>query len=284
MSCPIGAVVPDLRSVLHAATQRLGERIEAELLLAYVLGKPRSWLIAHADDVLDQAHADTYAALIERRAAGEPVAYITGHRGFWSLDLEVTPATLIPRPETELLVELALERLPRETSSKVADLGTGSGAIALAIARERPSAQVVATDVSVEALAVAQRNANRHHIRNVSFMKGVWFIPLVDKRFDMIVSNPPYIESADSHLTQGDLRFEPLSALAAGQDGLDDIRRIVGDAKHHVTTRGWLLIEHGWNQGEAVRMLLRNAGFVDVFTARDIEQRERVSAGCWPGS
>ncbi|GLQ47054.1 release factor glutamine methyltransferase [Dyella lipolytica] len=274
----------DIRDALATATHRLGDRVDAEMLLIHVLDKPRSWLIAHASDELSSELAVAYAALVARRATGEPVAYITGHRGFWSLDLEVTPATLIPRPETELLVELALERLPRETPSKVADLGTGSGAIALAIARERPAAQVVATDVSVEALAVAQRNADRHRIRNVSFMKGAWFIPLADQRFDMILSNPPYIESADPHLTQGDLRFEPLSALAAGQDGLDDIRRIVGDAKHHLTTRGWLLIEHGWNQGEAVRMLLRNVGFADVFTARDIEQRERVSAGCWPSS
>lgn len=276
--------MPDLRSVLHAATQRLGDRLEAELLLVYVLDKPRSWLIAHADDALEPTYVDAYATLIERRAAGEPVAYITGQRGFWSLDLEVTPATLIPRPETELLVELALERLPRDAISKVLDLGTGSGAIALAIAHERPSAEVTATDASADALAVAQRNADRHRITHVSFVKGVWFIPIADQRFDMIVSNPPYIESADPHLTQGDLRFEPLSALAAGHDGLDDIRLIVSDAKHHLNPQGWLLMEHGWNQGEAVRMLLRSAGFVDVFTARDMEQRERVSAGCWPSS
>jgi release factor glutamine methyltransferase len=276
--------MPDLRSAIHAATQRVGERIDAELLLVHVLDKPRSWLIAHADDELDPAQMDAYTRLIDRRASGEPVAYITGHRGFWSLDLEVTPATLIPRPETELLVELALERLPHDATSNVADLGTGSGAIALAIAHERPHARMVATDASADALAVAQRNAHRLRLHNVSFLKGVWFIPLADQRFDMIVSNPPYIESADPHLTQGDLRFEPLSALAAGDDGLDDIRRIVHDAKHHLNPEGWLLMEHGWNQGEAVRMLLRSAGFVDVFTARDIEQRERVSAGCWPRS
>jgi release factor glutamine methyltransferase len=276
--------VPDLRSVVQRATQRLCDRVEAEILLAHVLGKPRSWLIAHADDVLDATQLDTYAHMVERRAAGEPIAYIMGRRGFWSLELEVTPATLIPRPETELLVELALERLPHDASSRVADLGTGSGAIALAIAHERPKARIVATDASADALAVAQRNAHRHHLHHVSFVKGRWFIPLVDQHFDVIVSNPPYIESADPHLTEGDLRFEPLSALAAGEDGLDDIRSIVHDARHHLFPKGWLLMEHGWNQGEAVRVLLRNAGFVDVFTARDMEQRERVSAGCLPAS
>lgn len=273
-----------VREALVAATQRLGDRVDAEVLMAYALSKPRSWLIAHADDALSAEHASAYTVLIEQREAGEPVAYITGRRGFWSLDLEVTPDTLIPRPETELLVELALERLPRDAESKVADLGTGSGAIALAIAHERSHAQIVATDASADALAVAQRNAHRHRLGHVSFVKGRWFIPLADQRFDVIVSNPPYIESADPHLTQGDLRFEPLSALAAGEDGLDDIRHIVQDAGQHLFPKGWLLMEHGWNQGEAVRMLLRNAGFVDVFTALDMEQRERVSGGRWLGS
>lgn len=275
--------MPDVRSVIREAAQRLGERAEAEMLLAHVLERPRSWLIAHADDALDATQLAAYARTVERRASGEPVAYITGRRGFWSLDLEVTPATLIPRPETELLVELALDRLPRDAASRLADLGTGSGAIALAIAHERRYARIVATDVSVDALAVAQRNAQRLNLDHVSFVKGHWFIPLTGQCFDVVVSNPPYIESADPHLTEGDLRFEPPGALAAGEDGLEDIRRIVHDARHHLFPTGWLLMEHGWNQGEAVRMLLRNAGFVDIFTARDIEQRERVSAGSWPG-
>lgn len=276
--------MPNVRDALTDATHRLGERVDAEVLLIHVLDKPRSWLIAHADDMLAPALADAYAAYVARREAGEPVAYIVGRRGFWSLDLEVTRATLIPRPETERLVELALERLPSDNASRVADLGTGSGAIALAIAHERPRSHVVATDASADALAVAQRNAQRHNMTNVSFLQGQWFAPLHDQRFDMVVSNPPYIESADPHLARGDLRFEPLSALAAGRDGLDDIRVIVRDATHHLTPRGWLLIEHGWNQGEAVRMLLHNAGFVEIFTERDMEQRERVSAGRWPGN
>jgi release factor glutamine methyltransferase len=263
------------------ATQRLGDRVDAEVLLAYALSKSRSWLIAHADDALSAEHASAYTVLVEQREAGEPVAYITGRRGFWSLDLEVTPATLIPRPETELLVELALERLPVDAASSVLDLGTGTGAIALAIARERPRAQVIATDASAEALAVAQRNAERHGIRNVSFAHGDWFAPLGEQRFDVIVSNPPYIESHDPHLNQGDLRFEPMSALASGADGLDDIRRIIVDAGRHLAADGWLLFEHGWNQGDAVRMLLRSASFVKVSTTRDLEQRDRVTAGCW---
>jgi len=270
-----------VRDALLAATQRLGDRVDAEVLLAYALSKPRSWLIAHADDLLSAEHASAYTVLVEQREAGEPVAYITGRRGFWSLDLEVSPATLIPRPETELLVELALERIPIDKAVKVLDLGTGTGAIALAVARERPRAQVMATDASTEALAVAQRNAERHRINNVSFAQGDWFAPLGDQRFDVIVSNPPYIEHHDPHLNQGDLRFEPISALASGADGLDDIRRIVRDAGRHLSWEGWLLFEHGWNQGEAVRMLLCNASFAKVSTMRDLEQRERVTMGCW---
>jgi release factor glutamine methyltransferase len=273
-----------LRDVLLAATHRLGDRVDAEVLLAYALDKSRSWLIAHADDALSAEYASAYAVLVEQREAGEPVAYITGRRGFWTLDLEVTPATLIPRPETELLVELALERVPIDKPAKVVDLGTGTGAIALAIARERPCAQVVATDASAEALVVARHNAERHGIKNVSFTHGDWFTPLGEQRFDVIVSNPPYIESRDPHLNQGDLRFEPISALASGEDGLDDIRRIVRDAGRHLLPEGWLLFEHGWDQGEAVRMLLCNASFAKVSTQRDLEQRDRVTMGWWPVS
>lgn len=274
--------MPDVRRLLADATQRLGERVDAELLLLHVLDKPRSWLIAHADDVLDPPLVEAYEALLARRQAGEPVAYIVGRRGFWSLDLEVTPATLIPRPETELLVELALTRLPRG-QARVADLGTGSGAIALALAHERPHAHVVATDASAAALAVASRNAARLGIGNVTFMRGDWLAPLGDRRFDMIVSNPPYIEANDPHLVRGDLRFEPIDALASGCDGLDDIRRIVEGARAHLAPHGWLLFEHGWNQGPVVQALLREMGYVDVFTAQDLERRDRVSGGHWHG-
>ena len=275
--------MPDVRSVLAAATQRLGERVDAEVLLLHVLGKPRSWLIAHADDALPMDVQTAYAALVERRAAGEPVAYITGRRGFWSLELEVTSATLIPRPETELLVELALQRLPADRVAGVADLGTGSGAIALALAHERPHASVRATDASAAALAVARRNARRLGLGNVEFVQGDWLAPLAGARFALIVSNPPYIEAADPHLVQGDLRFEPASALASGADGLDAIRRIVVDARMHLEPGGWLLFEHGWNQGPVARALLHQAGYAEVFTAPDLERRDRVSGGCWLG-
>jgi release factor glutamine methyltransferase len=271
--------MPDVRHMLAAATQQLGERLDAELLLLHVVKKPRSWLFTHADDVPDMDVQTDYARLLDRRASGEPVAYITGHRGFWSLDLEVTPATLIPRPETELLVELALQRLLDDAACSVADLGTGSGAIALAIARERPLAQMVATDASADALAVARRNAQRHTISNVAFVHGDWLAPLAGLQFDLIVSNPPYIEATDPHLGQGDLRFEPTGALASGLDGLDDIRRIVRDVPAHLHPGGWLLFEHGWNQGAASRALLHEAGYIEVFTAQDLEQRDRVSGG-----
>ena len=273
--------MPDVRTLLAAATARLGERADAEALLLHVLGQPRSWLFAHADDALDMDVQTAFEALVVRRAAGEPVAYLTGRRGFWTLELEVTPATLIPRPETELLVELALERLPRDMGCRVADLGTGSGAIALAIASERPRAQVVATDASADALAVARRNAQRLGIGNVRFVQGDWLAPLAGERFALIVSNPPYIEAADPHLAQGDLRYEPAAALASGADGLDDIRRIVIGAPAHLDAGGWLLFEHGWNQGDAARALLREAGYVQVFTAQDLEARDRVSGGRW---
>ena len=271
----------DVRTLLVAATARLGERVDAEALLLHVLRQPRSWLFAHADDALDTDVRTAFDALVARRAAGEPVAYLTGRRGFWTLELEVTPATLIPRPETELLVELALERLPRDMACRVADLGTGSGAIALALASERPQAQVVATDASVDALAVARRNAQRLGIGNVRFVQGDWLAPLTGERFALVVSNPPYIEAADPHLTQGDLRYEPAAALASGADGLDAIRRIVARAPAHLESGGWLLFEHGWNQGDAARALLRAAGYVQVFTAQDLEARDRVSGGRW---
>lgn len=269
--------MPDVRHLLADAARQLGDRAEAELLLLHAVQQQRSWLFTHADDVLGMDVQTAYAELLERRARGEPVAYITGSRGFWSLDLEVTPATLIPRPETELLVELALERLPRDSACAAADLGTGSGAVALALASELPRCRVTATDASAAALEVARRNAARLGIGNVAFVQGDWMTPLGDARFQLIASNPPYIELDDAHLARGDLRFEPATALASGRDGLDDIRRIVASAREHLAPGGWLLFEHGWNQGDAARALLHQAGYDDVFTAQDLEQRDRVS-------
>lgn len=278
---------PSLRQVVADASARLGgidARHEAELLLLHVLERPRSWLFAHATDPLPATAQAAFEALLARRAAGEPVAYLTGRRGFWTLDLRVDAATLIPRPETELLVELALERLPPDRPLSVADLGTGSGAIALALASERPLARVLATDASAGALAVAAHNAAHHELRNVRFAEGGqdWYAPLQGARFALIASNPPYIASDDPHLQQGDLRFEPASALASGIDGLDDIRRIVAGAPEHLQPAGWLLIEHGWDQGAAIRTLFDAAGFADVQTQQDLEQRDRVTLGRRP--
>lgn len=270
------AATPD--TLLRSATLRI-DRTDAEWLLLHVLQRPRGWLYAHRDDPLPEDAAHRFDALVERRARGEPVAYLTGRRGFWSLDLEVGPAVLIPRPETELLVELALQRIAPERSARIVDLGTGSGAIALAIARERPRAQVVAVDVSIDALAVAQRNARRLGLANVAFRHGDWLAPLAGERFDLIAGNPPYIAEHDPHLAEGDLRFEPPLALASGADGLDAIRRIVRDAPAHLHAGGWLLLEHGLEQGAAVRTLLQGAGFVDVATHRDLEQRDRITSG-----
>jgi release factor glutamine methyltransferase len=277
----------EIRQLLADAARALPgveARHEAELLLLHVLGRDRSWLFAHATDPVDADAAAAFRALLQRRAAGEPVAYLLGRRGFWTLDLAVTPATLIPRPETERLVELALERLPDGQPLRMVDLGTGSGAIALALASERPQAQVLATDMSAEALAVAAANARQHALANVGFRQGAWYVPLAGEVFDLIASNPPYIASDDPHLARGDLRFEPPSALASGRDGLDDIRQIIDGAPLHLRPDGWLLLEHGWDQGEAIRALLQRRGFVAVATAVDLEQRDRVSLGRWPAT
>jgi release factor glutamine methyltransferase len=266
---------------LRAAAAGLGgdeARLEAELLLAHALQRPRSWLYAHAGDELGAETQALFAQLLARRAGGEPVAMITGRRGFWTLDLEVDASTLVPRPETERLVELALERLPADRDAAVLDLGTGTGAIALAIARERPQARVTAVDASAAALAVAGRNAVAHGLR-LRLLEGDWFAPVAGERFALIASNPPYIAEDDPHLEQGDLRFEPRTALAAGADGLDDLRRIIADAPAHLEAGGWLLVEHGWDQGAAVRALFAAAGFSDIATAADLEARDRITLG-----
>ena len=275
------STTPRVRDLLQRASAMI-ERVDAEWLLAHALDRPPGWLWAHADDAVEAAARERFEALLARRAAGEPVAYLTGTQGFWSLDLRVTPATLIPRPETERLVELALARLPADAPCRVADLGTGSGAIALAIARERPMAAVVATDASKAALAVAVSNAQRNGIDNAWFRRGDWCEALGRDRFDLIASNPPYIALGDPHLDQGDLRHEPPDALASGDDGLDAIRRIVRDAPAHLAPAGWLLLEHGWDQGQAVRALMAAAGFVEVGTEPDLEGRDRVSLGRRP--
>jgi release factor glutamine methyltransferase len=260
------------------------DSVDAAWLLAHAVGRHRGWLYAHADDLVDAGTAERFATLVQRRRDGEPVAYLTGRRGFWTFELQVTEATLIPRPETELLVELALDRLPVDRSVRIADLGTGSGAIALALASERPRADVLATDASADALAVAAGNALALQVRNVRFQRGDWCTALGAERFDLIASNPPYISADDPHLRQGDLRHEPADALASGVDGLDAIRRIVAAAPMHLVDGGWLLLEHGMDQADDVRALLEVAGLVDVRTARDLEGRDRVTLGCRPSS
>lgn len=260
--------------------RHLVEASEAGLLLQHVLGRSQAWLFAHADAAVTAAEARVFDALVARRAEGVPVAYLLGRRGFWTLDLAVTPDTLIPRPETELVVEQALQRLPAGPPLRVADLGTGTGAIALAIASERPHALLVATDRSEAALAVARGNARSHGLDGrVSFRQGDWFAPLAGDRFDLVASNPPYIAAADPHLGRGDLRHEPADALASGADGLDAIRILAAHAPEHLVPGGWLVLEHGWDQGPAVRALLSAAGFDAVATVPDLERRDRVSLG-----
>ncbi len=254
-------------------------RIEVQCLLQKVLQVQRVYLLAHPEHVLNGAEYSHYQQLLRRRLSGEPIAYILGEREFFGLDLKVTPATLIPRPDTELLVELALQHIPKAKHCPVLDLGTGTGAIALAIAKNCPQAEVLACDGSLAALAVAKENARALNINNVGFIHSDWFSAIGPQRFFIIVSNPPYIADNDPHLARGDLRFEPSSALRSGADGLDDIRRIISQAPAHLLPGAWLLLEHGYDQAPAVRGLLERAGFAEVFSARDLAGIERVSAG-----
>lgn len=255
-------------------------RLDAELLLAAVLGKSRSYLRTWPEHEPGAEQLAAFAALLERRRAGEPVAYILGHQGFWSLDLEVAPHTLIPRPDTELLVETALQLAPA-TPLRVLDLGTGTGAIALALASERGGWQVIGVDRIAEAVELAERNRQRLQLGNAEFRQSSWFEALAGERFGLILSNPPYIAADDRHLGEGDVRFEPMSALVAGADGLDDIRQIVAQAPQHLDAGGWLLLEHGYDQAEAVRGLLGATGFAAVESCRDLGGHERISLGQW---
>jgi release factor glutamine methyltransferase len=271
----VGELLREAASRLRASDDAAGE---AQILLAHLLQKDRSWLFAWSDRALDAQTERDFRKLVERRAAGTPIAYLTGRRGFWSLELQVDRHTLIPRPETEHLVEQALRSAPAERALQVLDLGSGSGAIALALAHERPHWQVTGCDRSAGALAVARANALRLQLSNVSFVESDWFVCLPG-RYDLILSNPPYIAEADPHLAQGDLRFEPREALAAGADGLDDIRRIVAGAPAHLNPGGQLWLEHGFEQGPACRRLLQDAGFVAVRTLPDLAGHDRLSGG-----
>ena len=256
-------------------------RLDAELLLAAALGKSRSFLHTWPERIVPSEAALKFAGYLQRRRGGEPVAYILGQQGFWKLDLEVAPHTLIPRPDTELLVEAALELLP-VAPARVLDLGTGSGAIALALASERAAWQVTAVDRVLEAVALAERNRQRLQLENVNVFTSHWFSALADQRFDLIISNPPYIAAGDVHLAEGDVRFEPESALVAGADGLDDIREIIAASVQHLNAGGWLMLEHGYDQASAVRELLLAAGYAQVESRKDLGGHERITLGRLP--
>lgn len=270
--------------------------IEAQMLLMQVLTVNRAWLIAHDNETVAPDLIHRYQALCARRVAGEPIAHILGEREFFGLRLKVTPDTLIPRPDSEILVEAALEKIKRMTQLaqndvprghrgqprlNILDLGTGTGAIALAIAKQAPNMQVTAVDFSNSALAVAQENARNLNIQHIHFIQSDWFSAVHSKQFDLIVSNPPYIAATDPHLHQGDVRFEPITALASGVDGLDDIRRIVAEASKQLLPNGWLMIEHGFQQAQAVQTLMNTAGFKAVSTLQDLANHDRVTLGQW---
>ncbi len=300
----------NIHAALHEAQTALTEFVsaseaksEAQLLLQYVLNVNRAWLIAHEDENIASSIHLAYRALISRRLNGEPIAYILGYREFYGLKLKVSPDTLIPRPDTETLVDAALARIPSEPSFrrksefsdfttldsdfrrndvlKILDLGTGTGAIALAIAKHRPNALVTAVDASQAALNIAIENTKNLEIPNVTFVLSDWFNSLKDQKFDVIVSNPPYIEENDAHLKQGDLPWEPISALVAGQDGLDDVRTIIQHTPQHLNSDGWLMLEHGYNQAEHVAALLSQAGFSEISHAHDLAGIARVTLGCY---
>lgn len=270
-----------LKAAVARLTQSESARRDAEILLGFVTGRARTFLRAFGETLLTPQQQEQLERLLARRERGEPVAYLIGEREFWSLPLSVSPATLIPRPDTECLVELALERLP-SSSCHILDLGTGTGAIALALASERPDCKVTGVDLQPEAVALAQHNAQKLKIGNAQFLQGSWFAPLAGQTFALIASNPPYIDAADPHLGQGDVRFEPSSALVAQQHGLADLSAIVQQAPHYLESQGWLLLEHGWQQGESVRTLLQVAGFISIATRRDYGDNDRVTFGQWP--
>lgn len=276
-----------IAEALHTATTLLSRasespRLDAELLLEYVTGLSRANFRAAPERELPTAAGWSFQQLVKRRAKGEPVAYIREQQEFWSLTLEVSPAVLIPRPETELVVERALTHIDKSAAAQVTDLGTGSGAIALAIASERPAAQIAAVDASRDALAIASRNIARLQLNTVKLHQGSWFTPLAGMRFDLIASNPPYIARDDAHLSQDVRRHEPLMALIPGDTGMEALEHIIRKAGEHLNPGGWLVLEHGWQQADAVTKLLVRHGFHHVRSHADLAGHLRVSEGQWP--
>ncbi len=274
----------NIDGLLREATRHLqastdSPRLDAELLLAYVLGRDRVYLYCYPESLLPADQLDHYQVLLQRRQQGEPLAYLTGFKEFWSLPLSITPQVLVPRPETELLVELALDCFAQQQSIKVADLGTGSGAIALALAHERPHWRITATDISTPALEIARSNAQT--LKNVWFLSGHWFVPLNAQRLQLIISNPPYIDSHDPHLQQPELRHEPQQALVSPAHGLRDIMHIIDQSPQHLLAGGFLILEHGFDQGSAVRKRLKYRGFSAIATHHDLAGHERATLARW---
>jgi len=266
-------------ALVDSESENDSARLDAEILLALTLQKPRTWLYTWPEHIPSLPEQHMYLDLLRRRQSGEPVAYLTHRREFFGLELKINHHVLVPRPETETLVQCVLDVLADNSAARIADLGTGSGAVALALASQKPQARIVATDASSDALALARENAERLGIDNVTFMAGDWLVPLSGLTFDLIASNPPYIAEDDPHLFRDGVRFEPKPALVSGKDGLDAIRQLVTESPACLETGGWLMIEHGFDQGEAVRGLFTEVGFIDVVTHRDLGGNERVTIG-----
>ncbi len=278
MNLTVGALLDEAARELAAMIDPVDARREAQILFGKTMGVSRAWCSAHRDDDCAPGAAQTLRALVGRRKAGEPVAYLLGSREFYGLEFRVTPAVLIPRADSETLVEAALEKLAPDLAADVLDLGTGSGCIAIAIAHERPAARVTAVDVSAPALNVARENAVARGV-DIELVQGTWFQDLAGRQFDLIVSNPPYVAAADPHLQQGDLRFEPKTALVSGEDGLADLRTIIARAPGHLRDGGWLLVEHGYDQAVVCRDFLLDAGFGELLIRADISGLPRVAGG-----
>jgi release factor glutamine methyltransferase len=271
-----------IKTLLAFAREKLAQspsaRLDAEILMAHVLESTRAFLYANPELELPDIRSEEFKQLIRHRASGQPIAYLTQSSEFWSLPLKVSPAVLIPRPDTELLVETALGKIPLHADWRIADLGTGSGAIALAIASERKKCELHATDISAAAIGIARENANQLGLHHICFHQGSWSEPLQGK-FNLVVSNPPYIDAGDPHLQRGDLRFEPRDALSPGPDGLSAIKRISQLARLILVEGGWIMFEHGWKQGRSTRQILDDAGFLKIETLQDLQGHERVTLG-----